>query len=107
MTELIETDVLILGTGIAGLTLGGGFGWLTRKYGMTVDNLSSVDLVTAQRKQYAFADPVLRLWAGLFERPAPADVGTVAAAVQRFALARLSGIGLWSRLRGWCRRFGA
>ncbi|HYA29208.1 MAG TPA: FAD-binding oxidoreductase [Acidobacteriota bacterium] len=34
-------------TGIAGLTLGGGFGWLTRKYGMTIDNLVSVDLITA------------------------------------------------------------
>src|SRR5437016_5417444 len=37
-------------TGIAGLTLGGGFGWLTRKYGMTIDNLVSVDMVTAGGK---------------------------------------------------------
>ena len=34
-------------TGIAGLTLGGGFGYLSRTYGMTVDNLRSVDIVTA------------------------------------------------------------
>ncbi len=35
-------------TGIAGLTLGGGTGWLQRKHGLTIDNLQSVDLVTAQ-----------------------------------------------------------
>ena len=34
-------------TGIAGLTLGAGFGWLSRKHGMTIDNLLAADVVTA------------------------------------------------------------
>jgi FAD/FMN-containing dehydrogenase len=34
-------------TGLAGLTLGGGIGWIMRKYGLTVDSLRSADLVTA------------------------------------------------------------
>ena len=44
---LATTGGVISSTGVAGLTLGGGLGWLMAKYGMALDNLLSVDLVLA------------------------------------------------------------
>ena len=38
---------MISTTGVAGLTLGGGLGWLMGKYGMSIDNLRAVEVVTA------------------------------------------------------------
>jgi FAD/FMN-containing dehydrogenase len=38
---------IVTTTGLAGLTLGGGIGWLMRKYGLTIDQLASVQVVTA------------------------------------------------------------
>jgi len=44
---LVTTTGTVAGTGLSGLTLGGGLGWFMGKYGLTIDNLLSVDIVTA------------------------------------------------------------
>ncbi len=66
---------------------------LHRTPGSTKDYLSwleDVDLVTMERKRYAFADPVLRLWVRLHCRPVPPHDEEVAREVQRYALDRLA-----------------
>jgi hypothetical protein len=53
---LATTTGTVAATGLAGLTLGGGMGWLMGKYGLTVDNLLSVEIVTADG-QFLTASP--------------------------------------------------
>ena len=63
-------------TGIAGLTLGGGYGWLAGKYGLACDNLLSVDMVTADgRLVTASASDHAELFWGM--RGAGANLGIV------------------------------
>ncbi len=48
--NLVSTGGTVSTVGIAGLTLGGGIGWLMGKYGLACDNLVSVDIVTADSR---------------------------------------------------------
>ena len=62
---LATTGGVVGSTGIAGLTLGGGLGWLMPKYGLALDNLTSAEMVMADgsvKRASAKDDPDL-FWA--------------------------------------------
>lgn len=58
LTKALDTQDFVLGfgdtgsVGIGGITLGGGIGFLVRKFGLTIDNLLAIDIVTADGKQH-------------------------------------------------------
>src|SRR5947199_2774589 len=53
---LAAASGIVTHTGVAGLTLGGGIGWIMRKYGLTIDNLLSVEMVTADGASVTASD---------------------------------------------------
>ena len=53
---LATTGGVVSTTGIAGLTLGGGIGWLMGKHGLTIDNLQSAEIVTADGSVFTTSD---------------------------------------------------
>ena len=55
---LVTTGGVVSTTGISGLTLGGGYGWLQGKYGLTVDNLLAAEVVTADGEVLEAGDDV-------------------------------------------------
>ena len=60
--NLAVTGGLVSSTGVAGFTLGGGVGWLTRQCGLTVDNLAGAEVITADGEWVTTRDDPDLLW---------------------------------------------
>ncbi len=81
---LAVTGGVVSTTGIAGLTLGGGLGWLMGKYGLALDNLRSVELVTADGRCCGRARTSMPICSGPFAAAAatsawslPSNIGFI------------------------------
>ena len=61
---LVVPSGIVSATGVAGFTMGGGFGWTSRKFGYAADNLLSVDVVTADGEPVAPARPKTPICSG-------------------------------------------
>ena len=61
---LVVPSGIVSNTGVAGFTMGGGFGWTSRKFGYAADNLVSVDIVTAATDRQRHAVVVREIHAG-------------------------------------------
>jgi len=95
---LATTGGVVSDTGIAGLTLGGGLGWLMGKHGLTIDNLLSVDLVTAEGTFLtASADAHTDLFWGL--RGGGGNFGVATSFRYRLHPVGPTVVGAWSSIR--------
>jgi FAD/FMN-containing dehydrogenase len=92
--RLATTGGSVSDTGIAGLTLGGGLGWLAGKYGLSCDNLLSIDLVTADARSCWRVPP---------RTPTSSGACAAGAAISAWRpLSNISSIKSARSSRGWC-----